>query len=446
MNARALILLALLATGPVAHAETIAIVNARLETVAAAGPIASGTLVMTDGRITAIGTSVQPPEGARVIDAAGRVVTPGFIASSTNLMLDEVNMVDETRDDASGDAVSAAFDVQYGINMQSTLIRVARQTGITQAALTPLAGSADTGGEADDASALEGGGEGATRDPALFAGQAAIVRLADGDPDPLVKARIAMALDLGEAGASHAGSRGATIVLVKSALEDARHFARNRAAYDSGRTRQHGLSRIDLEALVPVVEGRMPLLIRANRASDVRQALQLAREQKVRVILEDAAEAWMVAAEIAAARVPVILDAQQDLPSSFESLASRLDNAARLQKAGVVIALKGKRNFNSLRPIRIDAGTAVAYGLPYQAALAAVTINPARIWGVADRSGSLEVGKNADVVIWSGDPLEIRSRPIAVFVGGIEQPASSRRIELRDRYLKADDGYPPAYH
>ena len=430
----------------VASAETIAIVNARLETVTPAGPIATGTLVMTDGRITAIGASVKVPQDARVLDAAGRVVTPGFIASSTNLMLDEVNMVEETRDDASGDAVSAAFDVQYGINTQSTLIRVARLTGVTQATITPLAGSADSGGDADDASALEGGGEGGTRDPALFAGQAAIVRLADGDADPLVRSRIAMALDLGEAGAAHAGSRGATIVLVKSALDDARHFARNRAAYDLGRTRRHGLSRIDLEALVPVVEGRTPLLVRVNRASDIRQALQLAREQKLRVILEDAAEGWMVADEIAAARVPVILDAQQNLPGSFESLASRLDNAARLQNAGVIIALKGKRNFNSLRPIRIDAGTAVAYGLPYQAALAAITLNPARIWGVADRSGSLEVGKSADVVIWSGDPLEIRSRPVAVFIGGVEQPSGSRRLELRDRYLKADDGYPPAYH
>jgi imidazolonepropionase-like amidohydrolase len=142
----------------------------------------------------------------------------------------------------------------------------------------------------------------------------------------------------------------------------------------------------------------------------------------------------------------VILDAQQDLPAAFESLASRLDNAARLQQAGVLIALKGKRNFNSLRPVRIDAGTAVAYGLPYQAALAAITLNPARIWGVADRAGSLEVGKKADVVIWSGDPLEIRSHPVAIFIQGVEQPRGSRRLELRDRYLKADDGYPPAYH
>jgi imidazolonepropionase-like amidohydrolase len=446
MSASARLLLALLTAAVGAHAETIAIINAKLETVSAAGPIASGTLVMADGRITAVGASVKPPAGARVIDAAGHVVTPGFIASSTNIMLDEVNMVAPTRDDASGNAVSAGFDVQYGLNTHTTLIRVARQTGVTQAAITPMAGRGDTGGDADDAAALEGGGEGGTHDPALFAGQAAIVRLADGDPDPLVRSHIAMALDLGEAGARVAGSRGATIVLVKSALEDARHFARNRAAYELGHTRAHGLSRIDLEALVPVVEGRVPLLVRVNRASDIRQALQLAREQNVSLILEDAAEGWMVAAEIAAARVPVILDAQQDLPSAFESLASRLDNAARLQKAGVIIALKGKRNFNSLRPIRIDAGTAVAYGLPYQAALAAITINAARIWGVADRSGSLEVGKNADIVLWSGDPLEIRSRPLAVFIGGVEQPAASRRLELRDRYLKADDGYPPAYH
>jgi imidazolonepropionase-like amidohydrolase len=142
----------------------------------------------------------------------------------------------------------------------------------------------------------------------------------------------------------------------------------------------------------------------------------------------------------------VILDPQQALPNAFENLAARLDNATRLQKAGVVVAIKGKRDFNSLRPIRLNAGTAVSYGLPYQAALAAVTINPARIWGVANRTGSLEVGKDADVVIWNGDPLEIKSYPTAVFIGGVEQPNTSRRLELRDRYMKPDDGYPPAYH
>jgi imidazolonepropionase-like amidohydrolase len=124
----------------------------------------------------------------------------------------------------------------------------------------------------------------------------------------------------------------------------------------------------------------------------------------------------------------------------------RLDNAARLNAAGVVLAIKSKRDFNSLRPIRLNAGTAVSYGLPYEAALAAITINPARIWGIADRVGSLEPGRDADVVIWNGDPLETRSWPLAVFIRGVEQANTSRRLELRDRYMKPADGYPPGYH
>lgn len=437
---------ALFAGNSFAAVGTIAIVNARLETVTN-GMIPSGTLVMQGGRIIAVGASVQPPAGAHVIDAAGRTVTPGLIAPSTNLTVAEINLVSATRDDASGDQVSAGFDVQYGVNPRSTLVPVARETGVTHAVISPLVGRAEAFEEDEDHASLQGGGEGVTAYPALFAGQAAIVRLADGDRDPVVRARTAVVVDLGEAGAQHAGgSRGATFVLLKAALADARHFARNRAAYDQGQTRAYGLPKFDLEALVPVVEGRTPLLVRVNRAADIHQALLLAREEKVRLILEEAQEAWLVADEIAAAKVPVLLDPQDDLPRTFESLGARLDNAVRLQKAGVTIAIKGSRNFNSLRPIRLNAGTAVAYGLTQEQALAAITINPARIWGIGDRVGSLEVGKDADVVLWSGDPLETMTYAQTVIIGGVEQPLTSRRQQLQQRYSKPDEeGYPPAY-
>lgn len=436
-----------LATGADSRGETVAIINARLETVSQAGVISSGTLLMKDGRIAAVGAAVPVPDGVRVIDAHGAIVTPGLIAPSTNVMVDEVNLEAATRDDFGGNKISAAFDVRYGVNPASVQVRVGRQSGVTEAVITPLAGRLSLEADDEDAGALQGGGDGASADPALFAGQAAIVRLDDNDADPVVKAHAAVALDLGEAGASHAGgSRGAAMVLVKSALDDARNFALNRAAYDRGQTRAYGLSRINLEALIPVVEGKIPLLIRVDRASDIRQVLRLAHEEKLRVILEGAREGWMVADEIASAHVGVLVDPQDDLPSSFEMLASRLDNIARLNKAGVLVAIKAKRDFNSLRPIRLNAGTAVAYGLPYEAALAAVTLNPARIWGIDAHDGSLEVGKDADVVIWSADPLETTSYPTAVFIRGVEQPGTSRRLELRDRYMKPDDGYPPAYH
>ncbi|MBQ1540538.1 amidohydrolase [Caulobacter sp. CCUG 60055] len=422
-----------------ASAETVAVVNAHILSMGPAGDIASGAVVMRDGKIVAVGAGAAVPAGARVVDAKGQIVTPGFIAPSTNLMLSEVEAVKETRDDRPGAQLSAGFDVQYGVNPGSAMPPLARQGGVTRAVLTPIPGRG--GGHAD-----EGGGDDGAGDPGLFAGQAAAVRLAAGDPNPVFKARIGMAIDLGESGASAAGSRGAAIVLLKSILDDVRAFARNRAGYERGAHRPFGLTRADLEALIPVVEGKTPLLVRVHRASDIRQVLKLAADEKVKVILEGAEEGWLVAGELAKAGAPVLIDAEADLPDAFETLASRLDNAARLQAAGATIAILGSRDFTNLRQARLNAGTAVANGLPYGAALAGLTINPARIWGFADKAGSLEPGKDADLVIWSGDPLETTSWPTAVFVAGQEQPMTSRGLELRDRYKVRGGAYPPAYN
>lgn len=433
-----------------ASAETVAIVNARIETGTAAPAIPSGTIVLRDGRIVAVGAGVTAPAGARVIDAKGGVVTPGLIAPSTNLSTSEIEGVQSTRDDRSG-KLSAGFDVSYGVNPASAMIPLARQTGVTTAVVTPLlsgggGGHVHDGGSGDGHDDFAGGGGAGDGDPNLFGGQAAVITLASSSGDTVLKSKVAVVLDLGEAGARNAGgSRGAQLVLVRSALEDARAFARNRSAYEQGATREFGLSRIDLEALVPVVQGRTPLLIRVQRASDIRQALRLAREEKVKIILEGAAEGWLVAGEIAAAGVPVILDPQMDLPSQFENLGARLDNAARLQRAGVTVAIMGSRDFNNLRQARLNAGLAVANGLPREAAIASLTSAPAKIWGLTD-AGALEPGKEADVVLWNGDPLETTSWPLAVFIDGVEQPQSTRAFELRDRYAQpGPNGYPQAY-
>jgi imidazolonepropionase-like amidohydrolase len=195
-----------------------------------------------------------------------------------------------------------------------------------------------------------------------------------------------------------------------------------------------------------VVQGKVPLLIRVHRASDILQVIRLASEEHVTVIIEGAEEGWMVAPDLARAGIPVIIDSEADLPRDFETLGSRLDNATRLQAAGVLVSITGARDFTNLRQERFNAGTAVANGLSYQAALASVTLNPAKIWGMADRVGSIEVGKDADLVIWSGDPLELASWPVSVFIGGVEQPNTSRGLQLRDRYMHPADGMPPAYH
>lgn len=432
-----------------AAAETVAIVNARIEPVSRAA-IPSGTLVIKDGKIAALGASVQVPTGARVIDAKGGVVTPGLIAPSSNLGASEISGVRETRDDGTGSALSAAFDISYAINPASTFLGLARDGGITSSAVTPvLSGTGGGAHEHADDGVVEEMTAGAhgDGDPPLFGGQAAFIRLKAGSPDIVEASKLAVTVSLGESGARSAGgSRGANLILIRSALEDARAFANRRAAFEQGATRDFGLSRLDLAALIPVVQGKTPLLIRVSRAADIRQALKLAAEEKVKIVLEGVEEGWMVAAEIAKAGVPVIVDPQDDLPSSFETLGSRLDNAARLHAAGVSVAINGSRDFNNLRQERLNAGLAVANGLPYPAALAAVTLVPAKIWGQADKVGSLEVGKVADVVVWNGDPLETTSWPTAVLVGGVEQPKDGRHQQLKARYAASDQsGYPPAY-
>ncbi|MCY1647939.1 amidohydrolase family protein [Caulobacter sp. SL161] len=432
-----------------AAAQTVAIVNARIEPVSSAA-IPSGTLVIKDGKIAALGASVSVPAGARVIDAKGGVVTPGLIAPSSNLGASEISGVRETRDDSTGSALSAAFDISYAINPASTFLGLARDGGITGSAVTPVLSGTGGGAHqhADDGVVEEmTAGAHGDGDPPLFGGQAAFIRLKAGSTDIVEASKLAVTVSLGESGARAAGgSRGANLILIRSALEDARAFANRRAAFEQGATRDFGLSRLDLAALIPVVQGKTPLLIRVSRAADIRQALKLAADEKIKIVLEGVEEGWMVAAEIAKAGVPVILDPQASLPGSFETLGSRLDNAARLHAAGVTVAINGARDFNNLRQERLNAGLAVANGLPYPAALAAVTLVPAKIWGQADKVGSLEVGKVADVVVWNGDPLETTSWPTAVLVGGVEQPKDGRHQQLKARYAASDQtGYPPAY-
>ena len=174
-----------------------------------------------------------------------------------------------------------------------------------------------------------------------------------------------------------------------------------------------------------------------DRASDIRQVVAFARSEKLRAVIAGGAEAWLVAGELKSAGVPVLLDPLDNLPASFDKVGATLENAARLQKAGVTIAFSFRDpQAHNIRKIRQAAGNAVAHGLPPEAALAAMTRNPAAIFGVADRAGTLEVGRPADLVLWSGDPLEVTTLAERVFIGGQAIPMRSRQTELRDRYLE----------
>jgi imidazolonepropionase-like amidohydrolase len=438
--------LAVLTAASATQAETVAITHARILTAAAAGEIVDGTVVIRDGKIVSVGSSAAVPAGARVIDAQGGVVAPGFFA--TNSALGSVEVNSEGSDlRVDNPAIGASFDIQYTLNPESILLPVARLGGLTSAVVMPKPGRGRGGNDDDetDARAYTAGGGDGSRSHALFAGQAAVIHLAKGE-DILTRAKVGMVVPFGQAGAGIAGgARGAEIIALKTALQDVRDYMKNKAAYDRAGYRELPLSKGDLEALIPVVQGKMPIIADVHRASDIRAVLKLARVEGFKVILDGAEEGWMVAAEIAKAGVPVLLNPTNDRPDSYEMLAATMDNAARLQAAGVTVAIESEGGDYRARETRYDAGNAVAHGMPYAAALAAITINPARIFGVADRTGSLEAGKDADLVIWTADPFEPLSQPTAVFIHGQQQPMTSRQMELRDRYKDLNRPLPPGY-
>ena len=411
------------AAGAVAvSAETVAITGATVHTLGPAGTLQGATVLLENGRIRAVGRDVAVPAGARRIDAAGKVVTPGLFDSQSQLGLVEVGAVEGSNDTRvrNYDPITAAFAVADAINPRSTLIAVNRIEGLTRVMVAPEDGDS------------------------LIAGQGAIIDLG-GPGDYLLRSPAAMFAVLGEGGAQRAGgARGAAMLRLREALQDALDYAANRAAFERGDRREYSVSRLDLEALVPVVRGRLPLVITAQRASDLEAALRLAKELELRLVLAGAEEGWMVAKEIAAAGVPVLLDPLDDRPERFEVAGATLENAARLQKAGVTLAFMSGEAHNA-RNIRQLAGNAVAYGMPWDAALASLTSVPARIWGIADRYGTIEPGKDADVVIWDGDPLEVTTAAERVFIRGVEMPMKSRQTELRDRYKDLAGPLPPAY-
>ncbi|KAK0350476.1 hypothetical protein LTR94_028873, partial [Friedmanniomyces endolithicus] len=284
----------------------------------------NGVVVLRDGKIVSVGQG-SAPSGARVIDAAGKVVAPGFVAVDSGLGGTEVSSVRGTNAlRNASNSLSAAFDVSYGLDPWSFTLPVARLGGVTRAVVVPQHPGSSGGHYHEDETA--GVGEGGLHSPGLFAGQAAIINLGQGT-DILVKSRVAMTAPFGEAGAGIAGgARGAQFVLFKETLAEVRLYARNRSAYERAGLRDLMLSRADLEALIPVANGSMPLIVSVHRASDIQQVLRLAKEEGLKVILDGAEEAWLVAGEIAAAGVPVLLNPIDNLPNDFEMRAARMEN------------------------------------------------------------------------------------------------------------------------
>ena len=403
-------------------AQTIAITGGRVFPVSGA-PIDNGTVIIRDGRIVSVGANVPIPAGAQRIDATGKWVTPGLINPATQLGLIEVAAVGDTRDASArgrGDAINASFTPWLGLNPASVLLAPVLEMGVTSVVVFPSGG--------------------------LVSGQAAMIDvLGDTTVSTMIRrAPIAMVAQANNPGAAQTGAQGELLLKLRELLDDTRAYAQRRADYERGATRDLIARRIDLEAMIPVVRGALPLLVNADSRVDIESALDLAREYELRLIIGGGTEAWQVADRLAAARVPVMAGAMNNIPG-FSALGARQDNAALLRRAGVEVMLVGTGSdpltFN-VRNITQEAGNAVAYGMDWNEALRAITLAPAEVFGVAERVGSLEAGRDANVVVWSGDPFEFASRAEHVFIRGVAQElGNSRQDQLIRRYRQLPPDY-----
>lgn len=373
------------------------------------------TLLIRDGRIASVTAGGAAPAAAAdlvLIDGTGLVITPGFIGVGHALGLVEIDQESSTADlepESSVDAIRASFSAADGYNPSSVLVPVARLGGVTSALSTPQGG--------------------------LVAGTSAWVDLAGARPDDvLVAPLVALHVDLDDRGiAAAGGARPATLGRFREALDDARLYATQRAAYDRRGVREMTVSRADLERLTQALGGRLPVVVRVARADDILRVLELARVYGFRLVLSGAEEGWKVADAIASAGVPCIIEPLANLPERFARLGTRNDNAVLLARAGVRLVFTSDGP-HGLRNLRQEAGNAVGDGLDAGLALRALTSEPARVFGLEREVGTIASGRVANLAVWSGDPFEMRTRLVHLFVRGRELPRRSRQTELLERY------------
>jgi imidazolonepropionase-like amidohydrolase len=443
-------------------AQTFVITGATVALGDGSQPIPNGQVVVRDGRIVAAGdVRMKLPQGAQVIDARGKWVTPGIVAGFSRLGLSEVDLSAQGADDSSADGpFNAALDIVPAINPLDSTIAVNRADGVTRALVAPNAGKN------------------------IFAGQGAVIDTG-ADMQPITAARKFQFVELGETGsAKGGGSRASAHVLLRNALREASELRRFAAPISAARreapseieqpivrdpneSRVLGpnarrsddvlLTRFDAAALVPVLQGRQYLLVHVERASDILQVIALRREfPALKLVLVGASEGWTVAEQIARSKIPVIASAVNDLPATFEQLAATQSNIGRMRAAGVRVAI-GMIDDNDTRFLfnqRQYAGNLVglqkipgATGVSWGEALAMITSRPAEAIGLGGEIGSLAAGRRADLVIWSGDPLEVSSAAEQVYIDGARQPLETHQTRLRDRYryLPGRRDLPEAY-
>jgi imidazolonepropionase-like amidohydrolase len=422
-------LVAALVLAAPATAQDIAITNAKLVIGDGSAPIDGGTVVVRGGKVVAAGAGVAVPAGIERVDAGGRWVTPGIVAAFSRVGLVEVDAVGGTNDrNAPRTRFSAGLDIAPALNPMGSPVAVNRAAGVTRAIVAP-------GGSSN-----------------LFAGQGAVVDLAD-DMDMVTKPRALQFVAFGEDGSAKAGgSRAATFLLFREQLLAARSYARNPASLaEWGNDAM--IQRADADALVQVINGTTPLFVRVDRAADIINVLKLRQEfPALKLVLVGVTEGWMVARELAAAKVPVLVSPLTDLPSSFEHLGATQSNAGRLKGAGVDVSVgvfddddAHKMGYATQYAGNLVGLTRVpgASGMTWDQAFASISSAPARAVGMDASIGSLRPGRVGDVVVWDNDPLELGSRPTAIWIDGKAQSLTTRQDRLRDRYATPQEGALP---
>lgn len=390
-----------------ASAQDVLIRGARVHTMAAVGTLEHADVLIREGKIAAIGARLDAGADAAIVDANSRALTPGLFAGVTSLGLLEVAAVADSSDTSFKLGAPAweqqwhpEFDVTLAYNPASSLVPVNRIEGMTWGVLAPYSGDS------------------------IVAGQGGAVTF-DGRYDALLAGSRTLFINWGNTD-SAGGTRAGLYTLMQQAIRETRSTAptgERALMLPAGR-----------EVFASYVNGGR-MVFNAHRAVDIRRMIDFARRNGLKPVIAGGAEAWRVAPELARANIPVILDPLDNLPNDFDMLAARLDNATLLHRAGVRIAFSSGHVHNA-RKNRQVAGNTVAHGLPWDAALAAITSTPAEIFGVGATRGRIAVGQAADLVLWSGDPLELSSLAEQVWIGGRAIEMRSRQTELRDRYFE----------
>ncbi len=383
--------------------------NATVHTAGEKGTLLNTDVYISDGFIMAVGPKLKSRPSYQVIDAKGKHITPGLMNAWTQVGLEELSSVAASVDHHTNYAKhGAGFDVSLAVNLNSTLIPHNRMHGLTRAIIAPTNGT----------SILQGAG-------------AAI--LLQAGTEEYIQPAVAQFIQFGADGAKlSGGSRASAFLLLQQALDEADFLRNNRRQFTPGKPHQFNFSIADLDALAPVLERKIPLVVSANRRSDILNLIKLSKAYKIKLVLNGGAEAWMLARELALAEIPVLIDPMDNIPGQFESLGIKLEAALLLDRAGVKLLFTNRSSHNAYL-VRQSAGKAVSYGLAPQAAVKAMTVNIAETFGV-ENYGKIELGMQADVVVWDGDPLEVTSHADYVFIKGVEQPLVSRATRLRDRY------------